>query len=685
LVKGISITKYCDEEQLSPRQRLELCLPVCQALQHAHQKGVIHRDIKPSNVLVAQYDDEAVPKIIDFGLAKAISHRLTEKTLFTEYGRIVGTIDYMSPEQARFNQLDVDTRTDVYAMGVLLYELLTGETPFDKKRLRAAAFDELLRIIREEEPPAPSVRLSSNASLPTIANQRRTESKKLTQLVRGELDWIVMKALEKDRHRRYETIHGLRLDIQRYLDAEPVLAGPPSASYRLRKILVRHKGRVAAAALIVIALLSLTAASVAAFKNREVIDERNDARSARDAEQRQRHAAEHIQYVSRVILADMYWEDGNEALARSMLSGCPVKDKDWEWYYLYRKFAESADHARAPTGAAGNSDNVPIDTVISSAGGGCVVVGDADGLVSLYGADDAGTPRVLAHQNGPLAAVAVSSDGAFAAAASGTADSSEIVVCSTSRHQHELSLVIDLQVADLTFSPDARYLAAFGTHAESGVVVWKLTERNGAPWVVPVDRPVRRVAFSPDGLHLAVVKAGLPKQSDAITIHQLPGGQPVRTLDLGGHLVDTSDVRRGSALAYSPDGLFLLVGEQSNISVWNPETGECLSELRGHTDKIQSLQFNPSESRLVSAADDGTIKVWDWTPNSRVSRDKAPPQGQFHPSNRKWSDVNDLPLLTLVTSSPTCVAFSNTGALLVSANRRGEVQTWDGTPQFDLP
>jgi tetratricopeptide (TPR) repeat protein/serine/threonine protein kinase len=256
LVKGQPITQYCDEHHLTPRQRLELLLPVCQAIQHAHQKGIIHRDIKPTNILVAEYDQEPVPKVIDFGVAKAIGSPLTDKTMFTGFGQIVGTLEYMSPEQAKVNQLDIDTRSDIYSLGVLLYELLTGSTPFDKQRLRSAALDEMLRIIREEEPPKPSTRLSeSKDSLPSISAQRQTEPARLTRLVRGELDWIVMKALEKDRNRRYETAGGFATDLQRYLADEPVQACPPSAMYRLSKFARRNKGAIAFAAVVTILLL----------------------------------------------------------------------------------------------------------------------------------------------------------------------------------------------------------------------------------------------------------------------------------------------------------------------------------------------------------------------------------------------------------------------------------------------
>jgi serine/threonine protein kinase len=297
LVKGVPITRYCDECKLTPRQRLELFLPVCQAVQHAHQKGIIHRDLKPSNVLVALYDGKAVPKVIDFGVAKAAGQSLTEKTLVTGFGNIVGTLEYMSPEQAEINQLDIDTRSDIYSLGVLLYELLAGSPPFSRKELEKAGMLEMLRVIREQEPSKPSTKLSTAEGLPTLAANRGTEPAKLARLVRGELDWIVMKALEKDRTRRYETANGLARDIQRYLSDEPVEACPPSATYRLRKFARKNRAALTTAAAIALLLGAGIAVSTwqavrATRAETRALAERDEKEQARAAEAQQRQRAE---------------------------------------------------------------------------------------------------------------------------------------------------------------------------------------------------------------------------------------------------------------------------------------------------------------------------------------------------------------------------------------------------------
>ena len=257
LVKGIPLNDYCDEHKLSIRDRLQLFMQICSAVQHAHQKGIIHRDLKPTNILVENHDDKPVPKVIDFGLAKATSGlQLSEHTLFTAFGSVMGTPLYMAPEQANFSAVDIDTRADVYALGVILYELLTGTTPITRESMKKAALDEMLKLIREQDAPTPSSRLSTSESKPSIAANRQMEPQKLGRFVKGELDWIVMKALSKERDRRYETATGFARDVERFLNNEAVAAGPPSTSYRLRKFVKRNRGQVIAASLILLALLA---------------------------------------------------------------------------------------------------------------------------------------------------------------------------------------------------------------------------------------------------------------------------------------------------------------------------------------------------------------------------------------------------------------------------------------------
>ena len=257
LVRGVPMTEFCNQQSLSIRDRLELFVTVCQAVQHAHQKGIIHRDIKPTNVLVTLHDGRPMIKVIDFGVAKATGQKLTDKTLFTGFTQMIGTPLYMSPEQAEMTSQDIDTRSDIFSVGVLLYELLTGTTPFDSQRLKSASYDELRRIIREEEPPRPSTRLTTIAAeaASTVGTQRKSDPRQLSRLFRGELDWIVMKCLEKDRTRRYETASALATDVERYLHNEPVQACPPTARYRFGKFARRNKWAFIGGALFATTLL----------------------------------------------------------------------------------------------------------------------------------------------------------------------------------------------------------------------------------------------------------------------------------------------------------------------------------------------------------------------------------------------------------------------------------------------
>jgi len=267
LVKGLTLTKFCDDCKLSIQERLELFEKICSAVQHAHQKGIVHRDLKPNNILVALYDDKPVPKVIDFGLAKALHQPLTDDDLRTKFGMFVGTWQYTAPEQAQLNNLDIDTRADIYSLGVILYELLTGSPPLDKQRLIHAAYEEVLRMIREEEPPKPSTRIHSSDQLPSIAAQRNSEPLKLEKTLRGELDWIVMKALDKDRNRRYASPNDFARDVHAYLHGGHIEAAPPSITYKLKKFARKYRRQLVVSGLFVCLLIAgLVASSIGFYK-----------------------------------------------------------------------------------------------------------------------------------------------------------------------------------------------------------------------------------------------------------------------------------------------------------------------------------------------------------------------------------------------------------------------------------
>jgi serine/threonine protein kinase len=374
LVKGVPLTQFCDEHRLSIAERLNLFVQICGAVQHAHQKGIIHRDLKPNNILVELHDDRPMPKVIDFGLAKALSGQpLTEHTLFTGFGTVAGTPLYMAPEQAKFNAIDIDTRADIYALGVILYELLTGSTPIERATLKQAALDEILRVIRESEPPTPSKRLSTTESTPSVAANRQIEPAKLGRLVRGELDWIAMKALAKERDRRYETASGLARDIGRYLNHEPVLAGPPSARYRLRKFVRRHRGQVVAASLFLLALVAgiagTTAGLVQATRERETAranakkatQAAEAERVAKEQEAAQRARAEKARDRTRQALDDMTSTVTGDSLGTQVEISADQKKFLSEVLKYYQEFAgETADDERARKRIVAAADRVGL-------------------------------------------------------------------------------------------------------------------------------------------------------------------------------------------------------------------------------------------------------------------------------------------------------------------------------------
>jgi serine/threonine protein kinase/tetratricopeptide (TPR) repeat protein len=320
LVRGVPITEFCDQHRFTTRQRLELFVTVCHAVQHAHQKGIIHRDLKPNNILVTLHDVVAVPKIIDFGIAKATTQPLTDRSLFTHFSQIIGTPLYMSPEQAEMNGLDVDTRSDVYSLGVLLYELLTGTTPFESERLKQVGFDEMRRVIREEEPPRPSQRVSTLdvSARSTISERRGTDVRTFASTLRGELDWIVLKALEKDRSRRYESVSAFAADVAHYLRDEPVEACPPSAAYRLKKLVRRHRRAMVTAAILLNVLVSATVVSVW-----QAITAREAQHQAEQSELRATNEAAIARAVRDFLQKDLLAQAAGEAAPGEVFEGAP--------------------------------------------------------------------------------------------------------------------------------------------------------------------------------------------------------------------------------------------------------------------------------------------------------------------------------------------------------------------------
>jgi serine/threonine protein kinase len=389
LIRGIPITQFCDVNQRTPHERLELFVTVCQAVQHAHQRGIIHRDLKPNNVLVTLQDDGTpLVKVIDFGIAKALGpERLTDKTLFTAFAQMLGTPLYMSPEQAEMNGQDTDTRTDIYALGVLLYELLTGTTPFDKERLKEASYEEIRRILREEEPAKPSTRISTlGQAATTVSANRKSEPRRLSQLFRGELDWIVMKALEKDRNRRYETASSFAADVHRYLCDEPVQACPPSAMYRFRKFARRNK--VALTATAAIALMVLLAAAGLAVSTVVTWQANEGLRRSL--------------YFERIARADREGSANNLRGMEQLLDACPADLRDFEWRYLRRlryKSRPLLHHGAALLSVAVSPDGTRIAS------------GSQDGTVTIWDAKTGQELRSIhAHEN-HARTVAFSPDG----------------------------------------------------------------------------------------------------------------------------------------------------------------------------------------------------------------------------------------------------------------------------------
>ena len=732
-VRGIPITEYCDRHRLSTRQRLELFCEVCHAIHHAHQRGVIHRDIKPSNVLVELVDGKPLPKVIDFGVAKATHQRLTERTLFTHMGVLVGTPAYMSPEQAGATDVEVDTTTDIYSLGVMLYELLVGAVPFDPKEMRRLGFAEIVRLIREVEPPKPSDRLrSSGARASEVARLRATDLQMLHQQLRGDLEFITMKALEKDRTRRYPSASEFAADVVRHLRDEPVLASPPDTVYRLRKFTRRHKGPIAAAMAIGLAMLvGLVISSLLYLRS-----------------ERQRTAAMHMNYVANMAAADLALRLADVPTAQNRLLRTDPAMRGFEWGLLWRRTDPSLATLYTDSLFAHDATDALPGFAFSSApqrvywgSGDAIHVWNAETYAPVRVHGGFGTVLAIARDGRDVLAFKLSSlsllnlkSGAVRAKpelgeadhltavelspsggqiATGTYDSRfRVWDVSSARNQLDVKLAdhspgfFSSAVTCIAFQADSRRVAA--VTGSGALSVWDIgTSRallrvdlfEGSSRPIPMNLLAGRypIAISPDGNRVAV------GSGPGVRVLDVNSGKTVLTLP--GHVGGVV------AVIFSPDGSLLASSARSDVAVrlWRSSSGDQIASFLGTPvdGVVASLAFSPDGKRLFAGARNGEARVWDvptlagellrQTPHPYSSIALSPDGSRMaikHPGAVEiWDAVSGEQVLSWKTASePYCygdlcylspylnydsVAYSLDGSRIAAGLRDGSIGIWD--------
>jgi len=656
LVKGVPLTRYCDEHKLGLQDRLQIFIQICNAVQHAHQKGIIHRDLKPSNILVTEADSKPLAKVIDFGLAKALGNesKLTDKTLFTEFGNVVGTLQYMSPEQASLNALDIDTRSDIYALGVVLYELLTGTTPIPVESFRDQAVMAILESIREKDPPRPSDRLSSSKhSIAEISLRRKIDPSRLTQELRGELDWIVMKALDKDRNRRYETASGFAMDVDRYLTGQMVLARPPSKAYQLKKFMSKNRAPIIVGTAIVLLLVAglfgtlfglnsaITESKRARSAMKQAVDEAVLAEIARDetrkseaqAIQSQKETERTLARVN-LTLAEVRWKESRADEAIDYLESIPKEHRDIAWDFSYRQFQECDMTLYGHVGAVTGVCYDPRGKWIASSG--------LDKTIRIWDAVMGTQLNVLnAHTEG-VESVEFNRDGTLLLSSGLDAT---LRIWDTKTWTEQFVLRTETPVFHASFSPKG---ALIGSCEADKVVVWDLSARNERYRFSMIPNEIRpndgvsfcfshsgKWVYSGDNFNHATLR--LAEDGTGVDrVHVNPGystsfaAHPLNDQILIGASDGTAKLFAAELKSYSHfigthngivttsqcsrDGELLATGgEDKTIRIWSGK--DLLKKFSGHRAPITQLSFAPLCRRLASSSEDGTVKVWDFSSN----------------------------------------------------------------------
>jgi WD40 repeat protein len=694
-VKGMPITRYCDEHRLTIEQRLRLFEQVCEGVQHAHQKGIIHRDLKPSNILVTMQGDKPLPKIIDFGIAKATTQALTDATMFTYQGQFLGTPEYMSPEQADLTTQDIDTRSDIYSLGVVLYELLAGVLPFESESFTKLGLAEIQRTIREIEPASPSVRLTQiGDKAKVIAESRGTQVVPLARRLHRELEWIPLKAMRKDRCRRYRSASEMADDVHNYLTGRPLLAGPETTIYRVQKFVHKHAGSVATVALVAAAIILGLVVSTAMYLKAEKAHQkevvaRADAEDARGKEVTARVRAEqaeklaevkaesyrHLSYNYGIALADSKYREADMGAVRRFLKNSPEDLRGWEWHRLNFISDQALMTIRGHRGGG-------IQCMVLSPDGRLIASGGEDSPIRIWDSATGAELKILRGHTDEVCALTFSPDGKRIV--SGSMDKT-IRVWNVSSGEELMTLRgNDATVSAVTFSPDGKQIAS-ASWDDNTIRIWdaqtgaELRVLCGHEWAV------LSVSFSPDGRWIASsgydgyiklwdvatgeLKASY-RQDEDVTVTCVafsPDGHRIISAEDNG-VIRVRDFASGAELttmrgqggwffhvAFSPDGNRIVsCSENDNtIRIWDVQTGAELRVLRGHENGVTSASFSPDGSRIISSSWDSTIKVWD----ASIDLIRIQLQGD--------------------KSAITDLAFTPDGKQLVSVSSWGLIKIWD--------